>query len=769
MKRAYFGILAASLIGSTALKAENRDVTPTDTIKSYKLGEVVVTSSTKETNDLRNLPGSVSLLSPQTINTYQINSLKDISAFVPNLYMPNYGSKLTSAIYIRGIGARSSGQSIGLYVDNVPYLDKSTFDFEFNDIQRIEVLRGPQGTLYGRNAMGGIVNIYTLSPLDYQGTKVLVSGGNYGAVKGKLSVFRKITDNFGISLSGYYDRNDGFFMNEYTHKKADREQSAGGRMKLDWRIAEGLKAQYSVGFDYVDQKAFPYGQYNDSTKTVQPIKINDPSSYWRRMLNNSLYFEWANNDFILSSTTSFQYLKDNMKMDQDYTEKSIFTLNQIQNQKAWSQEVAIKSNTKRNYQWSFGGYGFYNSLKTDGPVIFKEDGIAGILQKAFDNIIANNPHAPKLTVTGDSKNQIYFPGNFDTPTYGFAVFHQSTYNNLFVKGLSLTAGVRLDYEKNKMTYNSAVDSMTIGVKMGAMNMGIPVTTKLEGKLSQDYLQVLPKVSLRYQCTPSTFTYFSVAKGYKSGGYNIQMFGDLVQAQAKYELMSKFAPDKAEEPVNVKDAASYKPEHSWNYETGIRSELIANRLSAELTLFYMDIRDIQLTTFAETGSGRMITNGGKASSYGVEVGTRALLTEGLTLDLNYGYTHATFRDYQYKDNNSNVIDYKDNYIPYTPRHTFSAALQYTKLFSNSFFDQFTASAQFTGVGRIYWTESNSIDQPFYGILNAKVGVRKGICQLNLWSKNITDTNYQAFYFESFNNAFIQKGRPFQIGAELALIF
>ena len=119
------------------------------------MGEVIVTSSTKETNNLRTLPGSVSILSPQMISGRQIDALKDISSFVPNLYMPDYGAELTSASYIRGIGARSSGQSVGLYVDNVPYLDKSTFDFELTDIQRIEVLRGPQGTLYGRNAIGG--------------------------------------------------------------------------------------------------------------------------------------------------------------------------------------------------------------------------------------------------------------------------------------------------------------------------------------------------------------------------------------------------------------------------------------------------------------------------------------------------------------------------------------------------------------------------------------------------------------------------------------
>lgn len=189
-----------------------------------------------------------------------------------------------------------------------------------------------------------------------------------------------------------------------------------------------------------------------------------------------------------------------------------------------------------------------------------------------------------------------------------------------------------------------------------------------------------------------------------------MFGDLVQAQAKYDLMSKFAPDKAEQPGEVEDVASYKPEHSWNYEAGIHSELIRGRLSAELTLFYMDIRDIQLTSFAENGSGRLITNGGKANSYGLELSLRGRIMDGLTADLNYGFTHATFRDYIFtdKDENSQIVktDCKDNFIPYTPRHTVSLGLQYTKLLHRKMIDQFTASAQFTGAGKIFWTEKTT---------------------------------------------------------------
>ena len=278
-------------------KAENDEIVDNDTIRMMNVDEVVITSSTKETNDFRTLPSSVSVFTPQQINGRQISALKDLSSFVPNLYIPDYGSRMTSAIYIRGIGARSSGQSIGMYVDDVPYLDKSTFDFELSDIQRIEVLRGPQGTLYGRNAMGGIVNIYTISPFDFQGKKASVSAGNYGQVKVKASHYGVISEKFGFTAGVYYDRNSGFFENEYTGKKADKEQSVGGRIRLEGRLNPNLRLAYTFSGDYTDQGAFPYGLYDRETGSVAPVSINDPSSYNRTMLSNSFLLEYKNDVF----------------------------------------------------------------------------------------------------------------------------------------------------------------------------------------------------------------------------------------------------------------------------------------------------------------------------------------------------------------------------------------------------------------------------------------------------------------------------------------
>ena len=136
MKKFYWLVwLACMGMSVESVWAEKENVQP-DTLKTYNIDEIVITSSMKETNDLRTLPGAVSILTPQQIKSGQMQSLKDIRSFVPNLYIPDYGAKLTSAIYIRGVGARSSGQTVGLYVDHAPYPDKSTFDFELPDIHR---------------------------------------------------------------------------------------------------------------------------------------------------------------------------------------------------------------------------------------------------------------------------------------------------------------------------------------------------------------------------------------------------------------------------------------------------------------------------------------------------------------------------------------------------------------------------------------------------------------------------------------------------------
>lgn len=730
-----------------------------DTLKRYEVEEVVVRASTKETNNLRKMPSATSVITPAKIAQSGIVSIKDISTLVPNLYIPDYGSKMTTPFYLRGVGTRSSGQSVGVYVDNIPYMDKSTLDFELMDVQRIEVLRGPQGTLYGRNAMGGIINIYTQSPLDYQGTKVMLGIGNYGESSVRASNYSKLSDRVGISVGGYYDRSSGYFTNEFTGNKVDKEKSAGGHFKLDLRLSNRWMMKLSSSFDYTDQGAFAYGMYHKDTKVIDPVNYNDEGSYKRKMTNNNLRFEYKTDKVLFSSNTGYQYLNDDMRMDQDFTNQSIFTINQRQRQNSFSQEFVARSMKASNYQWSVGAFGFSNSMRTNGDVVFKEDGIKDILQPVFDKMMP--PSVPVKIKINDT--EIPNPGTYKTPSYGLALFHQSTVNNLFTEGLSLTVGLRVDYEKQWLDYNTSM-SMNTTITSPMMPRPIPynVAKTLTGDLNQDFIQVLPKVSLKYECTDNIMTYATVSKGYKAGGYNIQMFSEVIQDSLKQSRpsMPGVPTSKPSGENTLSQTVSYKPEITWNYEIGMRGDFFDKKLHAELALFYMNIQDLQLTQFVTGGSGRMLSNAGKGRSMGAEVSLTAMITKELTLDANYGYTHATFTNY-----NDGKNDYKGKYVPYTPRNTFSVAATYSVLTGRNFIQQVSLTASYNGCGNIYWTEMNDIEQPFYGLLNAKLSLRHKGTRLEIWGRNLTCEKYGAFYFESFGKSFVQRGKPLTFGANL----
>ena len=764
MKRNYI-VAAFICIYSIAIAQNNQDSTR---IKS--LNEVVV-SLLKETAP-HQTPVSSTVLSSKHISSAQIANIRDLSAIVPNFFIPDYGSALSTTSYIRGLGTRNSGQSIGLYVDNVPYFDKSTFAFDFYDIRQIEVLRGAQGTLYGRNAEGGIVNIHTLSPLSYQGAKIAISGGNYGYRNAKASVYTKLHDNLGVSASVYYNHSDGYFTNLYANKKADASTSTGGRAKLNWMIDPQLKAQYIVNYDYVTQEAFPYGAYVDSTKTTKQPNFNDPSNYTRSMLTNSLFLQKTTDKWILSSVTSHQYYEDVMNIDQDFSPLPVFTLSQHQIQNAVNEEITIKSNTPRNYQWSFGATGFLQKIKMDAPVTFKSEFLKTI-QNGFDAAAQHNPAMPKITITD---TEMVIPGLFNSTNMGGALFHQSTINHLGVNGLSLTVGLRVDYEKADLDY----DTYTVlhaRIKPGPTVIPLTFSSDtLTGSQSVHFSELLPKIALKYKWTDRQFVYANVSKGYKAGGYNVQMLADLIENSLNSATRSPSGHSTLPTP-NVEKAIAYHPEYSWNYEIGGQCLTFNNRLKTAATLYYITVSDMQLTQFVPSGNGRRISNSGEVHSKGFELSAEANFGGGFSASVNYGYSNARFTNYSdtlksYDSHGAVVstpVDYKGKQVPYAPQNTFCVGVIYEHSIHNRFIDHLMAAVQCNGIGKIYWNEENDVTQDFYTMVNAKFGVTKGIFGLELWAKNLFDTKYNAFYFNSGGNKFFQLGKPMQMGATLNMTF
>ncbi|MGL5318166.1 MAG: TonB-dependent receptor [Bacteroidales bacterium] len=735
-------------------------------VRTIKLDEVEISASPKENLSLMKAPIASSQLSASLIESYHLNSLKEVSSMIPNFFMPDYGSKLTSALYIRGIGSRLSIPSVALYVDNVPYLDKSSFDFDFYDINKIEVLRGPQGTLYGRNTLGGVVHVHTRSPLQSEGTKISFGSGTNGKLKGTLSRHHQFTDKLAFSVSGYVDHHDGYFTNTYTGERADNSFSTGGRTRLVWLVAPRWRMELTGQYDYVNQGAYPYGLFVDSTQKVNPIAYNDKSGYWRRMANASYSLIHNADNFRFTSTTSYQHLNDKMQMDQDYTPKSIYTLEQTQKQKAFTQEFVFRSNNNKNYQWVTGASGFYQSNKNNSPVTFKKDGMQEMFQSMFDELFQSGAMPVKLTVL-DSIMPI--SGFYDMPTYSAALFHQSTFRNLLTPGLSLTLGMRMEYEKISLRHNTAT-TMNVRAQMpvpGFPPMEMPLNADIEGKENVDYLQFLPKAALMYEINDQHAIYGSVARGYKAGGFNMQMFSDII----RYKLKNAMPGSK---PVDlpISDIISYDPEYNWSYEIGAKTNPVKDKLFIDGALFYIASRDQQIVQFAPTGFGRMAKNAGRGRSVGVELSARAELCKNLWVYGSYGFTSAKFTQYTDTVNingTNQEVNYKGKYVPMVPKHNMSVGINYTRALRSVVLDRISGNFQLKGNGEIYWTEENLRKQPFYTTCDAKVSLHKSIVRLDLWAKNIFNTKYQTFYFESMGSPFAQLGKPFEFGADIVVQF
>lgn len=773
---------------------------PADTTRVIDIEEVVVIATPKENNRLRQQPISATSFSQGDMRNNSVTSVKSLSGLVPNLFIPDYGSKLTTSVYVRGIGSRINTPAVGLYVDNIPFIDKSAFDFNYSDIERIDVLRGPQGTLYGRNTMGGLIRVFTKSPFSYQGTDISLGAATYNNYKASVNHYHRISDKFAFSAGAFYEHEGGFFENTArNNEKIDKSDEVGGRMRAIWLPKDNLKLDFTVNYEYSNQGGYPYQltsisetdiYYQDLKGDLGKVAYNNECGYMRHLLNGGLNLEHQAENFILSSVTGFQYLKDEMNLDQDFTRKNVYTMSQRQNSKTLSEEIVLKSKPGRRWQWTTGVSGFYQWLNTEGPVTFHEDGIQNLIEDNINSIFpSGNPKAPEMKVDIAS-NQIHVPGIFDTPTLNSAVYHQSTINDLLVEGLSLTVGIRLDYEKIKMNYNSSTNMpFNFLFKMGAMPIEVKdlkALSTFEGGLSTDYLQVLPKFSLQYSWNKMNNVYATISKGYRSGGYNIQMFSEIIQgslrnsmidAVANTEEFSKFAGMLEmfkKDGVDIKDATLYKPEYSWNYEIGSHMTMFDGRLQADVAAFYMDTHDQQISRFATSGLGRTTINAGKSRSIGGELALKAQITDAFSLNGNYGYTNSKFTEYtsNYKDENGELqeISYNGHYVPFVPKHTFTVGGQYIfRMKSGAWLDNIILNANYKGAGRIYWTEQNNAYQDLYGTLNGRISLNKGNGQVGIWINNALNTDYQTFYFESMNRGFAQMGRPMQIGVDLRCRF
>lgn len=459
---------ALSLNGATGINPDS------SANKNVPLDEIVVTDFKQNKRNLTST--AVSTINVQQLHNQQIVNLKELTAVMPNFYMPDYGSYANTPVYIRGIGTKSKGSAVGFYVDGIPHFESSAFNIDLSDIATVNVFRGPQGTLYGRNTIAGIINVYTHNPLDYQRTRIKVGYGRYNDFIAQASNYTKTSEKFGISTATSYHHNDGMFTNYFLNEKADKLNEGEGRIGLYWRPITNWLLHLNSTLTYSEQNGYPYAPYDIVKDELLPISYNRNSTYRRLISSTGLNAQYENNHISFNSQTSYQFIKSHQGLDQDFTPQDVYFVDNSYHQNMLSQELTLKSNDKGRYQWIIGLFGM---------------------------LLHSNQFAETSYFTRDFST----PTTYKNPTAGYAIYHQSSYN--IWRGLSATVGLRFDYEHAKTTYNQDKTTLSTGVTTHAKDF---VSTA-------SFRQFTPKFTLQYLTNKDNLYYISITRGYKPGGFN----------------------------------------------------------------------------------------------------------------------------------------------------------------------------------------------------------------------------------------------------------
>ena len=713
-------------------------VEPVDSV----LPSIDIVSSVKISDEDAGAYSSTSLRRVELENRH-LTSVKELSVLAPNFYQPDYGSRMTSSMYVRGFGSRIDQPVVGMNIDGVPVMNKNSYDFELFDIDRIQVMRGAQGLLFGRNTSGGAMNIYTMSPLDFQGKRLAVEYGTANNVRLKASHYAKVGDTFGWAVGVMYNHSDGYFKNHELGKNCDGGDNAALRLRLQWQPAGNMSIDNTLSAGYVSEGGWAYGHYNVDRQQLEPVAYNDECSYKRFNLSDGLVIKRRFDRMTLSSVTGYQYVDDRMELDNDFLPLDYFSMGQYQNEHSLTQEFVVKADDLGAFNLLGGVFGFFKHNRMSAPVHFKQYGI--------DNLILKNANENYYwLLTGDrelsfEEDAFTIHDDFTIPAMGVAAFVQG---GLSLGGFDVKAGLRVDYEYSSMSYDSRATVRYSTFR--DLRDSNELNSVFKGNRAVDALEVLPSLSVSYDGSWGN-VYASARKGFKSGGFNTQLFSDILQSKMIGELIGN------DQEADVSSTV-YRPEENWTYELGAHLSPLANgNLDISATLFYIGCRNQQLTVFPQgMGTGRMMSNAGRSFSTGVELGARYVVG-AFTIDAGFGYTHARFIEYNRGD-----VDLAGKALPYAPRETYSANIAYRIPVPRSFANIFVLNVGWNGVGRIYWNEENTLSQPFYGLLSASLVWEKGHWGASLWGKNLLNEKYNTFYFRSIGNDFFAQGKPLHLG-------
>ena len=622
--------------------------------------------------------------------------LGDIQNLVPNLTLYQ-GDASNAVVYVRGIGQRDSlafaDPGVGIYLDQV-YLGRAQGAFlDIFDIERIEVLRGPQGTLYGRNTIGGAIKYVSRAPGNELAGEVSVLAGDYGRRDIKATLEGPLIDGQLMAKASVAKMSrDGYARNTFTGGDDGDKDTLAGRLSLLWDASDAISV--TLALDHTDDDPETSRTPVRATEVFGIAPNSDPFKVQadfndRNELETggvAVTVDWQLNDALtllsISSSRSMDYAAH---LDLDATELAIFNVFVDQEQDQFSQEL----------QLTYLGD--------------KLTAVAGLYYFNEEDVTESGIFGPVISFINNSEN--------DLETDSYAAYGDVSYQ--WDSQWRLTAGLRYTSEEKsfKRVQEFYPADQTFPPELGT---GLQVTNI---DVDDDWEMFTPKLGVDYQFDDDAMAYASISKGFKSGGFD---------GRSNDEF----------------GATPYDEETLWAYELGIKSKLWQQRLQLNAAVFYYDYEDLQLSSFtaAEDGSFQaLFTNAGEAETYGAELELSALLAEGFTVDLNLGYLDAEYEEFIGADG-EDISDERE--MVNSPEWTSRLAVSYELLLADG--GTISLNADVAYRDKVYSTVSSSevLAQSGYSIWNAQVQWLSPDQQWELLisGKNLTDKEYITHGFD-----------------------
>jgi iron complex outermembrane receptor protein len=744
--------LGVLLFGQTVWAQSQTDVT--------NLEEVVVTAR-KRDESLLSVPITVDVFNAQEIQSAGIESPRDFIAMVPNMTLVETQNVGNSFITIRGISqARNSEPSVAVLVDGVLETNPYEFSQELFDIQQIEVLKGPQGALYGRDAIGGAIIITTAEPSDHFEGTTLVGAGNGPSQKAQLALSGPIdsdgTLRYRTSFNFY--NTDGYLQNVYLDRNADPYRDYSGRIRLVWKPSGAFDADLRFNFDRTLTTAYyfviprsieadPFTDFNtpgNANNTSSPIQTNNLGSDYRNVFDTALKLDYTPGYGTVTSISDYNETRE-IDTGDAYDFRPITTsiayncpscigakptlaeggpFDESQSQFIWvrteSQELRFTSPVVDGFSWIAGGYFVHTDrFISTGNLVDRGLGVPAVY---YDPIIdPTNPYATNTNATFLADSQ---------SNNAWALFGDATYE--FTKQWEFDAALRYDEDHRENTTLTPTQFL-------------PTTAAFYGeKRYATFSAAQPKGTLRYRPTDEWTLYGGWSRGFRSGGFNQTGVGEVARENGVLGVNDLFQAEIAD---------------TW--EVGSKSELLDRRLSIDADVFTTHSHNGYFFVYIAADSTQNLGNL-SATYKGAEFSVTARPTNQLDVYAGVGFT------------NSRITAMADptvlgNEAPLVSRNTVNAGVQYRQPLPNQLTG--TVRLDYQEIGRTWWEPYNITSRDPVNLVDLRIGVQRDNWALTAWSKNLTNTTYNAEFSPGNvgGSGFLWRALPRRYGVDFTLKF